>query len=74
MRVRVVSWNVHGCVGTDGRFTPERPVASKLGAVVTNDGVWFRWVVGCGTSAGRLLGRRLLGVLAWVAVSGSCGR
>lgn len=24
MRVRVVSWNVHGCVGTDGRFSPER--------------------------------------------------
>src|SRR6476619_1657827 len=31
-------------------------------------------VVGCGASAGRLLGRCLLGVLAWVAVSGSCGR
>ena len=24
MRLRVVSWNVHGCVGTDGKFTPER--------------------------------------------------
>lgn len=24
MRLRVVSWNVHGCVGTDGRFAPER--------------------------------------------------
>jgi endonuclease/exonuclease/phosphatase family metal-dependent hydrolase len=24
MRVRVVSWNVHGCVGTDGKFAPER--------------------------------------------------
>jgi endonuclease/exonuclease/phosphatase family metal-dependent hydrolase len=24
MRARVVSWNVHGCVGTDGKFTPER--------------------------------------------------
>ena len=22
--VRVVTWNVHGCVGTDGRFDPER--------------------------------------------------
>jgi endonuclease/exonuclease/phosphatase family metal-dependent hydrolase len=24
MRLRVVSWNVHGCVGTDGRFDPLR--------------------------------------------------
>jgi endonuclease/exonuclease/phosphatase family metal-dependent hydrolase len=24
MRLRVVTWNVHGCVGTDGRFLPER--------------------------------------------------
>jgi len=24
MRLRVVSWNVHGCVGTDGQFAPER--------------------------------------------------
>jgi len=24
MRVRVVSWNVHGCVGTDRRFDPRR--------------------------------------------------
>jgi endonuclease/exonuclease/phosphatase family metal-dependent hydrolase len=24
MRVRVVSWNVHGCVGTDGHFSPRR--------------------------------------------------
>ncbi len=24
MRLRVVSWNVHGCVGTDGTFAPER--------------------------------------------------
>jgi endonuclease/exonuclease/phosphatase family metal-dependent hydrolase len=24
MRVRVVSWNVHGCVGTDRRFDPQR--------------------------------------------------
>ncbi|MCU1281793.1 MAG: ybhP [bacterium] len=24
MRLRLVSWNVHGCVGTDGRFAPER--------------------------------------------------
>ncbi|MGZ3440060.1 MAG: endonuclease/exonuclease/phosphatase family protein [Polyangia bacterium] len=24
MRLRVVTWNVHGCVGTDGRFAPER--------------------------------------------------
>lgn len=24
MRFRVVSWNVHGCVGTDGKFAPER--------------------------------------------------
>jgi endonuclease/exonuclease/phosphatase family metal-dependent hydrolase len=28
MRVRVVSWNVHGCVGTDGKFTPERTAAA----------------------------------------------
>ena len=26
MRLRVVSWNVHGCVGADGRFHPERTV------------------------------------------------
>jgi len=32
MRVRVVSWNVHGCVGTDGKFTPER-TAEALGAL-----------------------------------------
>src|SRR5262245_20759070 len=24
MRLRMVSWNVHGCVGTDGRFDPVR--------------------------------------------------
>jgi endonuclease/exonuclease/phosphatase family metal-dependent hydrolase len=24
MRIRLVSWNVHGCVGTDGRFDPHR--------------------------------------------------
>ena len=24
MRVRLVSWNVHGCVGTDRRFEPHR--------------------------------------------------
>src|SRR5437867_3583630 len=24
MRLRIVSWNVHGCVGTDGKFTPQR--------------------------------------------------
>ncbi|HEY2745842.1 MAG TPA: endonuclease/exonuclease/phosphatase family protein [Polyangia bacterium] len=24
MRLRVVTWNVHGCVGTDGRFAPGR--------------------------------------------------
>ena len=24
MRLRVVTWNVHGCVGTDGRFDPTR--------------------------------------------------
>ena len=24
MRLRVVTWNVHGCVGADGKFTPER--------------------------------------------------
>ena len=24
MRLRVVTWNVHGCVGSDGKFTPER--------------------------------------------------
>lgn len=28
MQVRVVSWNVHGCVGTDGRFMPERTAAA----------------------------------------------
>jgi endonuclease/exonuclease/phosphatase family metal-dependent hydrolase len=27
MRVRLVSWNVHGCVGTDGRFDPLRTAA-----------------------------------------------
>jgi endonuclease/exonuclease/phosphatase family metal-dependent hydrolase len=32
MRVRVVSWNVHGCVGTDGKFTPER-TADALAAL-----------------------------------------
>ena len=32
MRVRVVSWNVHGCVGTDGRFLPER-TAEALAAL-----------------------------------------
>jgi endonuclease/exonuclease/phosphatase family metal-dependent hydrolase len=32
MRVRVVSWNVHGCVGTDGKFTPER-TAEALAAL-----------------------------------------
>jgi endonuclease/exonuclease/phosphatase family metal-dependent hydrolase len=24
MRLKLVSWNVHGCVGTDGEFSPER--------------------------------------------------
>jgi endonuclease/exonuclease/phosphatase family metal-dependent hydrolase len=24
MRLRVVSWNVHGCVGNDGKFAPQR--------------------------------------------------
>jgi endonuclease/exonuclease/phosphatase family metal-dependent hydrolase len=24
MRLRIVTWNVHGCVGTDGKFAPER--------------------------------------------------
>lgn len=24
MRLRVVTWNVHGCVGSDGRFAPDR--------------------------------------------------
>jgi endonuclease/exonuclease/phosphatase family metal-dependent hydrolase len=28
MRLRVVSWNVHGCVGTDGEFTPLRTAAA----------------------------------------------
>jgi endonuclease/exonuclease/phosphatase family metal-dependent hydrolase len=28
VRVRVVSWNVHGCVGTDGKFTPARVAAA----------------------------------------------
>lgn len=32
MRARIVSWNVHGCVGTDGRFAPER-VAEALAAL-----------------------------------------
>jgi endonuclease/exonuclease/phosphatase family metal-dependent hydrolase len=32
MRLRVVSWNVHGCVGSDGRFTPER-TAEALAAL-----------------------------------------
>jgi endonuclease/exonuclease/phosphatase family metal-dependent hydrolase len=32
MRVRVVSWNVHGCVGTDGKWDPER-VAAVLRAL-----------------------------------------
>jgi endonuclease/exonuclease/phosphatase family metal-dependent hydrolase len=32
MRLRVVSWNVHGCVGTDGRFTPAR-TAEALAAL-----------------------------------------
>lgn len=27
MRLRVVSWNVHGCVGVDRRFAPERVAA-----------------------------------------------
>jgi endonuclease/exonuclease/phosphatase family metal-dependent hydrolase len=31
-RVRVVSWNVHGCVGTDRKFTPAR-VAAALDAL-----------------------------------------
>lgn len=30
MRVRVVCWNIHGCVGTDGRFAPAR-IAAALG-------------------------------------------
>jgi endonuclease/exonuclease/phosphatase family metal-dependent hydrolase len=33
MKLRVVTWNVHGCVGTDGRFAPER-VAQALGALM----------------------------------------
>jgi len=32
VRVRVVTWNVHGCVGTDGRFLPER-TAEALAAL-----------------------------------------
>jgi endonuclease/exonuclease/phosphatase family metal-dependent hydrolase len=24
--MRIVSWNVHGCLGTDGKFRPERTV------------------------------------------------
>ena len=32
MRMRVVTWNVHGCVGTDGRFAPER-IADVLRAL-----------------------------------------
>ncbi len=28
MKLRVVSWNVHGCVGTDGRFDPARTAAA----------------------------------------------
>lgn len=32
MRVRVVSWNVHGCVGTDRRFDPQR-TARALGTL-----------------------------------------
>jgi endonuclease/exonuclease/phosphatase family metal-dependent hydrolase len=32
MRLRVVSWNVHGCVGSDGKFTPER-TAEALAAL-----------------------------------------
>jgi endonuclease/exonuclease/phosphatase family metal-dependent hydrolase len=27
VRLRVLSWNVHGCVGSDGRFDPERVAA-----------------------------------------------
>ena len=32
MRLRVVSWNLHGCVGTDCRFDPRR-TADALGAL-----------------------------------------
>src|SRR5947207_3322158 len=32
MRLRLVSWNVHGCVGTDGEFDPDR-VAAALRAL-----------------------------------------
>jgi endonuclease/exonuclease/phosphatase family metal-dependent hydrolase len=32
MRLRIVSWNVHGCVGTDGAFAPER-TAEALAAL-----------------------------------------
>jgi endonuclease/exonuclease/phosphatase family metal-dependent hydrolase len=32
MHLRLVSWNVHGCVGTDGRFAPER-TAAVLGSL-----------------------------------------
>ena len=32
MRLRVVTWNVHGCVGTDRRFAPER-TADALAAL-----------------------------------------
>ncbi len=32
MRLRIVTWNVHGCVGTDGRFAPER-TAEALAAL-----------------------------------------
>src|SRR5688572_15021710 len=28
MKLRVVSWNVHGCVGTDRRFDPHRTAAA----------------------------------------------
>ena len=28
MRLRVVSWNIHGCVGTDRRFSPARTAAA----------------------------------------------
>lgn len=32
MRLRVVSWNIHACVGTDGRYDPQR-IADVLAAL-----------------------------------------
>jgi endonuclease/exonuclease/phosphatase family metal-dependent hydrolase len=36
MRLRVVSWNVHGCVGTDGHFSPRR-IADALAGLTPDD-------------------------------------